>query len=59
MGDKETPIVICTTQGEEASVQQGLKQGANAYLTKPIHGPKLLSTVRWLLKRRAGDYGLE
>jgi CheY-like chemotaxis protein len=43
------PIIVITTQGEEESRDKGMAQGANAYLTKPISGPKLLSLVKELL----------
>src|SRR5258705_6653251 len=36
-GDKVTPVIICTTKGEEGAVEAGLKKGANAYLTKPVN----------------------
>src|SRR5207249_2916241 len=41
LNDKTTPIVICTTQGEEDTVEAGMKRGANAYLLKPVNGAKL------------------
>jgi len=43
------PIIVITTQGEEESRDAGLAKGANAYLTKPISGPKLVSLVKELL----------
>ena len=43
------PIIVITTQGEEESRDEGLAKGANAYLTKPISGPKLVSLVKELL----------
>ena len=43
------PIIVITTQGEEKSRDEGLAKGANAYLTKPISGPKLVSLVKELL----------
>ena len=47
--EPKVPIVVITTQGEEESRDEGLSKGANAYLTKPISGPKLVSLVRDLL----------
>lgn len=47
--EPEVPIIVITTQGEEESRDNGLKRGANAYLTKPISGPKLVSLVKELL----------
>jgi CheY-like chemotaxis protein len=47
--EPKLPIIVITTQGEEESRDKGMAQGANAYLTKPISGPKLLSLVKELL----------
>ena len=47
--EPKVPIIVITTQGEEESRDEGLKKGANAYLTKPISGPKLVSLVKELL----------
>lgn len=47
--EPQLPIIVITTRGEEASRDKGLAQGANAYLTKPISGPKLVSLVKELL----------
>ncbi len=43
------PIIVITTRGEEEARDEGLANGANAYLTKPISGPKLVSLVKELL----------
>lgn len=50
-GDKSTPIVIITTQGDEESVRKGLTLGATAYLTKPVNGARLVETALKLLGR--------
>ena len=47
--EPQVPIIVITTQGEEESRDEGLSKGANAYLTKPISGPKLVSLVKDLL----------
>ncbi len=47
--EPELPIIVITTQGEEDMRDKGMAQGANAYLTKPISGPKLVSLVKELL----------
>ena len=49
MNDAKTPIVIVTTQGDQRSVERGLALGATAYLTKPIHGARLVDLARSLL----------
>ncbi len=48
--EPKVPIIIITTRGEEASRDEGLSKGANAYLTKPISGPKLVILVKELLE---------
>ena len=48
--EPKVPIIIITTQGEEKSRDAGLSKGADAYLTKPISGPKLVTLVKELLK---------
>ncbi len=46
----KVPIIIITTRGEEGSRDEGLSKGADAYLTKPISGPKLVTLVKELLQ---------
>ena len=46
---KEVPIVIITTEGAEEDRQRALALGANAYITKPIQAPQVLSLVREIL----------
>jgi len=47
--EPKLPIIVITTQGEEEARDKSMAQGANAYLTKPISGPKLVSLVKELL----------
>ncbi len=47
--EPKLPIIVITTKGEEEDRDRGMAQGANAYLTKPISGPKLVSLVKELL----------
>jgi two-component system chemotaxis response regulator CheY len=47
--EPKLPIIVITTQGEEESRDKGMALGANAYLTKPISGPKLVSLVKELV----------
>lgn len=47
---KHLPVVICTTKSEEFDVYWGMKQGADAYITKPYHPPDLLAAVKKLLQ---------
>lgn len=47
---KGTPVIMCTTKSEEFDRYWGIKQGADAYITKPYHPPELIDTVNQLLK---------
>jgi two-component system sensor histidine kinase and response regulator WspE len=43
------PIIIVTTKGGERDREQGLRLGANGYVTKPVRGVKLIQVVTDLL----------
>jgi len=43
------PIVIVTTMGHEEDRDAGMNLGADTYITKPINGPKLVTTVNELI----------
>jgi twitching motility two-component system response regulator PilH len=43
------PIVIVTTKNQETDRVWGVRQGARAYLTKPIDERKLLDTIKQIL----------
>jgi two-component system chemotaxis response regulator CheY len=47
---KDTPIVVITTEGSQEDRERALHLGANAYITKPIQAPQVISTVKDLLK---------
>lgn len=47
---KQIPIVICSTKGGKLNQRWGMKQGADAYLVKPIDQVELVDTVKNLLK---------
>ena len=47
---KAIPIVIITTEGADEDRQRALALGANAYITKPIQAPRVIATVKELLK---------
>ena len=49
-GTSKIPVVICSTKGSEMDKFWGLKQGADAYLTKPVDQEELLRTVKQLIK---------
>ena len=44
------PIVICSTKSSEMDRFWGMKQGADAYLAKPIDQEEFIHTVQQLLK---------
>jgi two-component system chemotaxis response regulator CheY len=46
---KALPIVIITTEGAEEDRQRALALGANAYITKPIQAPQVITKVKALL----------
>jgi len=45
----EVPIIVVSTLGRESDRDQGLKLGANSYVTKPIQAPDLIREVTNLL----------
>lgn len=47
---KNMPVIICSTKGEEFDRYWGMKQGADAYITKPFDPQELLKTIKFLLK---------
>ncbi len=46
---KDVPIVIITTETAEEDQRRALSLGANAYITKPIQAPQVISKVLELL----------
>jgi chemotaxis family two-component system response regulator PixH len=44
------PIVICSTKGTDMDKFWGKKQGADAYIPKPIDTDELIRTVKQLIK---------
>ena len=48
--NKDTPIVIITTEGSQEDRQRALQLGANAYITKPIQAPQAVATGKELLR---------
>jgi chemotaxis family two-component system response regulator PixH len=47
---KDIPIVLCSTKAGEMDKFWGMKQGASAYLTKPLDPSELIRTVKLLVK---------
>ncbi len=48
---KDIPVVLCSTKSEEFDRYWGLKQGGDAYVTKPFSTEELLDTVKRLLPK--------
>ena len=46
---KHIPIIMVTTRGEAANVENGWVSGCTDYVTKPINSVELLAKVRSLL----------
>jgi len=44
-----TPVVMLTTEGQDAKKQQGRAAGAKAWITKPFNPPQLLDAVSKLI----------
>lgn len=43
---QKIPIIICTSKNQEIDRLWGMKQGADAYLTKPFERDQLIQTVK-------------
>jgi len=46
---KDTYIILLTARGQDSDVEQGLKVGANEYVTKPFSPIKLQQKIKELL----------
>ncbi len=53
--DSQTPVIMLTAKGETNDKVQGLKQGADDYLTKPFEMKELLARVEAVLRRAGGE----
>ncbi len=47
---KDVLVVLCSSKITKADLYWGMKQGANAYITKPFQPRELLMTIRDLLQ---------
>jgi two-component system alkaline phosphatase synthesis response regulator PhoP len=52
-----TPVIILTARNAEEEVVQGLKHGADDYITKPFGVAELLARVSAVLRRASSDDG--
>ena len=53
-GDLATPVLVLTARDSWAERIEGLKAGADDYLTKPFHPEELLLRIQALLRRAHG-----
>ncbi len=49
---QNVPVVMCSSKQEEFDRYWGLKQGADAYITKPFHPSELIQILKRLLKKQ-------
>uniref|UniRef100_B8HSJ8 Response regulator receiver protein n=1 Tax=Cyanothece sp. (strain PCC 7425 / ATCC 29141) TaxID=395961 RepID=B8HSJ8_CYAP4 len=47
--DQRIPVIMCTTKSEEFDRHWGMKQGGDAYITKPFEPAELMAKVKELL----------
>ena len=48
---QNVPVVMCSSKSQEFDRYWGIKQGADAYISKPFHPQELLSTIKQLLRK--------
>jgi two-component system, chemotaxis family, response regulator PixH len=48
---KKIPVILCSTKGTDLDKYWGLKQGADAYLPKPVIRDEFVHTVRQLIEK--------
>ncbi|MEI6427353.1 MAG: response regulator [Pseudanabaena sp. ELA607] len=49
---KHIPIVMCSTKAEEFDRYWGMRQGADAYISKPFQPQEMVGIVKGLLKKK-------
>ena len=49
------PIIIITTEGGQEDKERAMALGANAYITKPVSAPQILSVVQEYLGLKSGE----
>lgn len=54
----KTPVIILTARNAEEEVVQGLKSGADDYITKPFGVAELLARVSAVMRRTKSDDGM-
>ncbi|MFB9762529.1 response regulator transcription factor [Ectobacillus funiculus] len=53
------PIIMVTARNQMPDIVQGLKQGADDYITKPFHEEELLARIEAILRRMHNHLKLE
>lgn len=48
---QNVPVIMCSLKKQEFDFYWGMKQGADAYLSKPIKETELISTIKQLLRK--------
>jgi twitching motility two-component system response regulator PilH len=48
---EKVPVIVCSTKSEEFDRYWGMKQGADAYISKPFAQEELIETVKQLLRK--------
>jgi twitching motility two-component system response regulator PilH len=49
--DKNIPVIMCTSKDQQFDHYWGIKQGADAYITKPFQPVDLIKAIKKLLVR--------
>ncbi|MGB3559867.1 MAG: response regulator [Geitlerinemataceae cyanobacterium] len=49
---RKVPVVLCSAKAEPLDRYWGMKQGADAYISKPFYPQELLGTLKQVLQRR-------
>jgi len=49
---KDVPVIICSSKGQVTDKVWGMRQGAKAYITKPIVESQLIETIQEILGGR-------
>jgi twitching motility two-component system response regulator PilH len=47
---EEVPVIMCSSKSEDFDRYWGMKQGADAYITKPFRPVEMVETVKHLLR---------